>query len=205
MTTTTKDINKAPSSGSAKRKLTVPATRRRSSIGCRTTAHACWNRFRFLAVGSSLGPSSARRRAACSADSPAKDASWSVAMSYTLTGRVDRSEGGCLEVAGVACARSGLVGEATSRLADMFVHRYSDHGRAVRTEPDAGRKVYQGHDLATPDRQLKGRGEHNYALPILINESLTAQSANIDMVSGATVTNGGYVKSLQDALGEAAI
>src|SRR4029450_1278461 len=61
MTTTTKDINKAPSSGSAKRKLTVPATRRRSSIGCRTTSHACWNRDRFLAAGSSLGPSSARR------------------------------------------------------------------------------------------------------------------------------------------------
>jgi hypothetical protein len=113
MTTTTKDINKAPSSGSAKRKLTVPATRRRSSIGCRTTSHACWNRFRFLAVGSSLGPSSARRRAACSADSPAKDASWSVAMHYTLTGRLDRSEGGCLEVAAVACARSGLGQEAS--------------------------------------------------------------------------------------------
>jgi uncharacterized protein with FMN-binding domain len=44
---------------------------------------------------------------------------------------------------------------------------------------------------------------NNYALPILINESLTAQSANIDMVSGATVTSGGYVRSLQAALDEA--
>jgi uncharacterized protein with FMN-binding domain len=41
---------------------------------------------------------------------------------------------------------------------------------------------------------------NNYALPILINESLKAQSANIDMVSGATVTSGGYVQSLQAAL-----
>jgi uncharacterized protein with FMN-binding domain len=41
------------------------------------------------------------------------------------------------------------------------------------------------------------------ALPILINESLKVQSANIDMVSGATVTSDGYVRSLQAALDEA--
>jgi len=44
---------------------------------------------------------------------------------------------------------------------------------------------------------------NNYALPILINETVTAQSANIDMVSGATVTSDGYVRSLQAALDEA--
>ena len=44
---------------------------------------------------------------------------------------------------------------------------------------------------------------NNYALLILINESLKAQSANIDMVSGAIVTSGGYVQSLQAALDEA--
>jgi hypothetical protein len=37
----------------------------------------------------------------------------------------------------------------------------------------------------------------------LINESLKAQSANIDMISGATVTSEGYTKSLQAALDEA--
>ena len=42
-------------------------------------------------------------------------------------------------------------------------------------------------------------------MPILINESLGAQSANIDMVSGATVTSEGYVQSLQAALDEAGI
>jgi FMN-binding domain len=41
------------------------------------------------------------------------------------------------------------------------------------------------------------------ALLILINESLKAQSANIDMVSGATVTSDGYVRSLQAALEQA--
>jgi uncharacterized protein with FMN-binding domain len=39
-----------------------------------------------------------------------------------------------------------------------------------------------------------------YALPILKQETLSAQSANIDTVSGATVTSDGYLQSLQAAL-----
>lgn len=39
-----------------------------------------------------------------------------------------------------------------------------------------------------------------YALPVLRKEALAAQSANLDHVSGATVTSGGYVASLQSAL-----
>lgn len=41
------------------------------------------------------------------------------------------------------------------------------------------------------------------ALPILIAETTQAQSAQIDMVSGATVTSTGYVQSLQSALDKA--
>ena len=39
-----------------------------------------------------------------------------------------------------------------------------------------------------------------YALPILTQETLRAQGANIDTVSGATVTSDGYLQSLQSAL-----
>ena len=39
-----------------------------------------------------------------------------------------------------------------------------------------------------------------YSLPILIHETLSSQSANIDMVSGATYTSDGYLQSLQSAL-----
>jgi hypothetical protein len=39
-----------------------------------------------------------------------------------------------------------------------------------------------------------------FAFPKLISETLSAQSARIDSVSGATYTSGGYVKSLQSAL-----
>jgi uncharacterized protein with FMN-binding domain len=57
--------------------------------------------------------------------------------------------------------------------------------------------------LQHPSGNSRDAKINDYALPILINESLNAQSANIDMVSGATVTSGGYVKSLQAALDEA--
>jgi uncharacterized protein with FMN-binding domain len=41
---------------------------------------------------------------------------------------------------------------------------------------------------------------NSYALPALHDQVIAAQSANIDGVSGATVTSGGYQQSLQAAL-----
>ncbi len=46
---------------------------------------------------------------------------------------------------------------------------------------------------------------NSYALPILIQETVDAQSADIDMVSGATVTSDGYLQSLQSALDQAGV
>jgi uncharacterized protein with FMN-binding domain len=43
----------------------------------------------------------------------------------------------------------------------------------------------------------------NQAVPILLQEALSAQSANIDSVSGATYTSDGYIRSLQSALDKA--
>jgi uncharacterized protein with FMN-binding domain len=50
------------------------------------------------------------------------------------------------------------------------------------------------------DRQINAR-----ALPELVQETLDAQSAHIDMVSGATVTSEGYLESLQSALDQAGL
>lgn len=44
-----------------------------------------------------------------------------------------------------------------------------------------------------------------YALPILMQATVDAQSANIDMVSGATYTSTGYLQSLQSAIDQAGI
>jgi uncharacterized protein with FMN-binding domain len=44
-----------------------------------------------------------------------------------------------------------------------------------------------------------------FAIPQLTQETLTANSATIDMVSGATYTSNGYISSLQSALDKAGI
>ena len=44
---------------------------------------------------------------------------------------------------------------------------------------------------------------NSQALPILIQETMAQQDANIDMVSGATVTSTGYRESLQSAIDQA--
>lgn len=48
------------------------------------------------------------------------------------------------------------------------------------------------------DRQISQR-----ALPMLISETTSAQSARVDMISGATYTSEGYLRSLQSAIDQA--
>jgi uncharacterized protein with FMN-binding domain len=68
-----------------------------------------------------------------------------------------------------------------------------------------GAKITKVTILQQPSGNSRDAEINSRALPILINESLSAQNANIDMVSGATVTSAGYVQSLQAALDEAGI
>ena len=56
-----------------------------------------------------------------------------------------------------------------------------------------------------PNENHKDAEINGYALPILVQDTLKAQSAEIDMVSGATVTSDGYVQSLQSALDRAGL
>jgi hypothetical protein len=51
-----------------------------------------------------------------------------------------------------------------------------------------------------PDGNPRDRQLNAYALPELTQETLAAQNADIDTISGATVTSDGYLQSLQAAL-----
>jgi uncharacterized protein with FMN-binding domain len=57
--------------------------------------------------------------------------------------------------------------------------------------------------LETPDENAHDRQVNAAAVPVLVRETLAAQSTRIDMVSGATFTSTGYVHSLQAALDRA--
>ncbi|HRA06513.1 MAG TPA: FMN-binding protein [Propionicimonas sp.] len=61
-------------------------------------------------------------------------------------------------------------------------------------------KITAAEAIEYPDENPKDQRINAYALPILSSEVLDAQSADIDAVSGATVTSDGYTESLQSAL-----
>ena len=54
--------------------------------------------------------------------------------------------------------------------------------------------------VQVPDNNHRDQEINGYAVPILQQEALDAQSAQIDTVSGATVTSDGYRESLQSAI-----
>jgi uncharacterized protein with FMN-binding domain len=69
----------------------------------------------------------------------------------------------------------------------------------------AGGKITAVQVLQVPDGNGKDREINADAVPTLVDETITAQSAKIDMVSGATYTSTGYIDSLQSALDKAGV
>lgn len=69
----------------------------------------------------------------------------------------------------------------------------------------SGGKITDVAMLQYPNANGTDQQISSYALPILMQDTVDAQSANIDMVSGATYTSTGYLQSLQSALDQAGI
>jgi uncharacterized protein with FMN-binding domain len=67
----------------------------------------------------------------------------------------------------------------------------------------SGGQVTEVTTLQHPSGNPRDEEINAYALPVLRESALSAQSADIDLVSGATVTSQGYVGSLQSALDQA--
>lgn len=59
--------------------------------------------------------------------------------------------------------------------------------------------------IAAPQNDGKSAQISNYAIPQLQEQAVTAQSANIDGVSGASYTSAGFAQSLQSALTQAGL
>jgi len=66
-------------------------------------------------------------------------------------------------------------------------------------------KVTDAQVTQVPWNDHKDQEINSYAVPILNSEAVEAQSAEIDMVSGATFTSQGYIGSLQSALDQAGL
>ena len=66
-----------------------------------------------------------------------------------------------------------------------------------------GGKITAAQAVQYPNGNGRDAEINSYALPVLSQEAVQQQSAQIDTVSGATVTSDGYLQSLQSALDQA--
>ena len=64
-------------------------------------------------------------------------------------------------------------------------------------------KITASEAVVYPSGNHEDEQINSFALPVLNQEAVAAQSASIDMVSGATVTSEGYLSSLQSAIDQA--
>jgi len=64
-------------------------------------------------------------------------------------------------------------------------------------------KITASRAVVYPNGNHEDEQINSFALPVLSQEVVQSQSANIDMVSGATVTSEGYLSSLQSAIDKA--
>jgi uncharacterized protein with FMN-binding domain len=66
-------------------------------------------------------------------------------------------------------------------------------------------KVTAAQAVEYPEESPRDEQINSYAVPVLNQETVTAGSASIDAVSGATYTSNGYIASLQSALDKAGL
>lgn len=103
---------------------------------------------------------------------------------------------------GTAVTGASSSGSGTTATVDGAVVQTPYGNVQVRLTVTDG-NVTAAEAIAYPDRGGTDVQISNYAIPILSQEAVQAQSAKIDMVSGATFTSRGYIQSLQDALDQA--
>ncbi|MER6559611.1 FMN-binding protein [Streptomyces sp. NPDC001027] len=116
-----------------------------------------------------------------------------VAAAPAPTGDSSASEGSKGSSGSAATGTETLTGEsAQTRYGPVQVRVTLKNGRITGVTA-----------VAYPQENPRDQQINAYAVPQLTEEALTAQSADIDTVSGATYTSDGYRRSLQSALDSA--
>jgi uncharacterized protein with FMN-binding domain len=104
------------------------------------------------------------------------------------------STGGAQSTQGTGSSRSSYSGQITGSAVQIPFGTVQ-----VRITVQNGR-ISDVTALQMPSDQFRSSEISNYAAPQLRSEVLSAQSAQIDTISGATYTSEGYIQSLQSAL-----
>ena len=122
------------------------------------------------------------------------------ASTTTSAGGSSASAGGSSASAGGSSGTPSADGSSTAVTGDTAQTRWGPVQVQVTV---AGGKITDVTAVQYPNGNGRDQEINSYALPVLAKEALAAQSANIDHVSGATVTSDGYVQSLQSAIDQA--
>lgn len=101
-----------------------------------------------------------------------------------------------------AASPAAVAGDGATYTGDAVSTRYGDVQVQITV---VGGKVTRSVVTRVPWNDHRDQEINTYAVPILNSETVAAQSAQIDMVSGATFTSEGYIGSLQSALDRANI
>lgn len=112
------------------------------------------------------------------------------------------TSGGSSTSSGSGSSGSSSSGSATQVTGDVVQTRY---GPVQVQLSVSGGKVTAASVLQYPSGDPRSSQISSYALPVLADETVSAQSSSIDMVSGATFTSTGYIQSLQSALDQAGL
>ncbi|MEU8514682.1 FMN-binding protein [Kitasatospora sp. NPDC048722] len=107
---------------------------------------------------------------------------------------------GPTSAAGPAATASAGAGATRSITGDAVDTRYGPVQVRVTL---SGSKITRIDVVQYPSESGRDRSINSYALPVLNKEAIAAQSADIDVVSGASYTSDGYTQSLQSALDKA--
>lgn len=123
-----------------------------------------------------------------------------VAMTLALV-RFDPGVHGVVAASGVPVATGDVVpGDAVP--GDVAQTRYGPVQVAVSV---SGGTITAVNVLQYPAGNSRDQQINGYALPRLVQQTLDHQSAQVDMISGATYTSQGYAASLQSALDKAGL
>lgn len=110
------------------------------------------------------------------------------------------ASGGTAGTAGTA-ATAGT-GGATTYTGDTVQTQWGPVQVAITVSSG---KITAATTVQVPNGNPRDDEINSYAVPVLNSEVVATQNANIDMVSGATVTSDGYIQSLQSALDQAGL
>lgn len=107
--------------------------------------------------------------------------------------------------AGTPSSTSGTSGTSGGLKSGTFTGTQADtpYGPVQVQVTVAGGKISSAQAVLHPSGDGNSQQINAYAVPILNSEAVSAQSAQINMVSGATFTSDGYQTSLQSALDQA--